>query len=214
MKIIMLGPPNSGKGSYALRLSPILGVPSISTGDLCREEVARGTELGKKIKEIMNKGGLQPDEVIIKMLDNRLKKEDCKKGFILDGYPRTLKQAGDLEKITKIDYVLNLVVPKWILFKRASLRETCEKCGEIYNLGYLKPKREGICDKCGGKLIQRDDDKEVAVKKRFQEYEEKTRPLVEFYKKKGILLNVSNNKIDTPPEIVVNKILDMLGVKK
>lgn len=210
----MLGPPNSGKGTYALRLSPILGVSSISTGELCREEAAKRTELGKKIKEIMDKGGLQPDEIIIEMIKNRLKKDDCKKGFILDGYPRTLKQAEELEKITKLDYVINLVVPEWVLLKRVSLRVTCEKCGEIYNLGYLKPKREGICDKCGGELIQRDDDKEGAVKKRFQEYEEKTRPLIDYYKKKGILLNVLNDKIETPPEDVVDKILIKLGVKK
>ena len=214
MKIVMLGPPNSGKGTYASRLSPKLGIPNISTGELCREEAAKGTELGKKIKEIMDRGGLQPDEVIIEMLRNRIKKDDCKKGFILDGFPRTLKQAEELEKITSLDHVINLVVPEWVLFKRLSLRVTCNKCGEIYNLGYLKPKKEGICDKCGGDIIQRDDDKEVAVKKRFQEYEEKTKPLIDYYKNKGIILNISNNKISPPPEMIVNKILDAMGVKK
>lgn len=214
MKIVMLGPQGSGKGTYASRLSPILKVPNISTGELCREEAAKGTELGKKIKEIMDRGGLQPDEVIMEMLRNRLKKDDCKKGFIFDGFPRTLKQAEELEKITGLDYVINLVVPEWVLLKRMSLRVTCKKCGEIYNLGYLKPKKEGICDKCGGKLIQRDDDKEEAIKKRLREYEEKTKPLIDYYKIKGILLNVSNDKIDTPPEIIVDKILDVMGAKK
>jgi adenylate kinase len=210
----MLGPQGSGKGTYGSRLSPILGVPYISAGELCREEAAKGTELGKKIKEIMNRGGLQPDEIIIEMLKKRLKKDDCKNGFIFDGFPRTLKQAEELEKITSLDYVINLVVPEWMLLKRMSLRVSCEKCEEIYNLGYLKPKKEGICDKCGGKLIQRDDDKEEAIKKRLREYEEKTKPLIDYYKSKGILLNISNNKIDTPPEIIVNKILDAMGVKK
>lgn len=214
MKLVIMGPQGSGKGTYASRLSPVLGVPNISTGDLCREEAAKGTELGKKIKEIMDRGGLQPDEVIIEMLKNRIKKDDCKKGFILDGFPRTLKQAEELEKIIKLDYVINLVVPQWVLLKRMSLRVTCEKCGEIYNLGYLKPKVEGICDKCGGRLIQRDDDKEEAIRKRLKEYEEKTKPLIDYYKSKGILLNISNDKIETPPEIVVDKILVTLGVKK
>lgn len=214
MRIIILGPQGSGKGTYASRLSLIFKIPHISTGDLCREEAAKGTELGKRIKEIMDKGGLQPDEIIIEMLKNRLKKDDCKNGFILDGFPRTLKQAEELDKISNIDHVLNLVVPEWILLKRLSLRVSCRKCGEIYNLGYLKPKKDGICDKCGGELFQRDDDKEEAIKKRLREYEEKTKPLIDYYKKKGILLNVSNNNIETPPEIVVNKILGMLGVKK
>ncbi len=214
MKLVIMGPQGSGKGTYASRLSPVLGVPNVSTGVLCREEAAKGTELGKKIKEIMDRGGLQPDEVIIEMLKNRIKKDDCKKGFILDGFPRTLKQAEELEKIIKLDYVINLVVPQWVLLKRMSLRVTCEKCGEIYNLGYLKPKVEGICDKCGGKLIQRDDDKEEAIRKRLKEYEEKTKPLIDYYKNKDILLNISNDKIETPPEIVVDKILIALGVKK
>jgi adenylate kinase len=214
MKIVLLGPQGSGKGTYASRLGPILKIPHISTGDLCREEAAKGTELGKKIKEIMDRGGLQPDEIIIEMLKNRLKKDDCKKGFVLDGFPRTLKQTKELEKITSLDYVVNLVVPHWILIKRLSLRVSCKKCGEIYNLGYLKPKKEGICDKCGGELIQRDDDKEEAIKMRLKEYEEKTKPLIDYYKNKGILVNVSNNKIDTPPEVIVDKILEVLGVKK
>lgn len=214
MKIVMLGPQGSGKGTYAMRLSPILGVPSISTGELCREEAAKGTELGKRIKEIMNRGGLQPDEVIMEMLQKRLKKDDCKKGFILDGFPRTLKQAQELGKITDLDYVINLVVPEWILLKRLSLRIACQKCGEIYNLGYLKPRTDGICDKCGGELVQREDDKKEAIKKRLREYEEKTKPLIDYYKNKGILLNISNDKIDTPPEPIVDKILDAMGVKK
>lgn len=214
MRLAIFGPQGSGKGTYASRLSPIFGVPHISTGDLCREEAAKGTKLGKKIKEIMDRGGLQSDEVIIEMLKNRISKDDCKKGFILDGFPRTLEQAEELDKITKLDHIINLVVPDWVLLKRLSLRVSCKKCGEIYNLGYLKPREEGICDKCGGKLAQRDDDKEDAIKKRLREYEEKTKPLIDYYKNKGILLNVSNDKIETPPEIVVDKILVILGVKK
>jgi len=214
MKIIMIGAPGTGKGTYASRLEKILGTPHISTGELCREEAAKGTELGKKIKEIMDRGGFQSDEIIMEMIKKRLKKEDCKNGFIFDGFPRTLKQAQELEKITTIDHVINLVVPDWILIKRLSLRISCKNCGEIYNLVYLKPKKEGICDKCGKKLIQRKDETSEGIKMRLKEYEKKTKPLIEYYKNKSILINISNNKIETPPKVVVDKILEILGVKK
>jgi adenylate kinase len=214
MKLIIIGPQGSGKGTYASRLSTILTIPHISTGDIFRENIAKKTELGKKVEKIIKDGMLVPDDIVLEVVKERLKKSDCKKGFIFDGFPRTLKQAEGLESIAKLDHTINLVVPDWVLIKRLSLRVSCDKCGEIYNLGYLKPKVEGICDKCGGKLIQRDDDKEDAIKKRLKEYEEKTKPLIDYYKNKGILLNISNDKIETPPEIVVDKILVALGVKK
>jgi adenylate kinase len=214
MKLIIMGPQGSGKGTYASRLSTIFGMPHISTGQIFRDNIAQGTPLGKEVDKFLKSGVLVPDDITLETVKNRLSEPDCKKGFIFDGFPRTLKQAEGLEKITKLDYVINLVVPDWVLIKRLSLRVTCEKCGEIYNLGYLKPKIEGICDKCGGRLIQRDDDKEEAIKKRLREYEEKTKPLIDYYKNKGILLNIFNDKIETPPEIVVDKILVALGVKK
>jgi adenylate kinase len=214
MKLIIIGPQGSGKGTYASRLSIIFGIPHISTGDIFRENIAKKTELGKKVEKILKDGMLVPDDIVLEVVKERLKKPDCKKGFIFDGFPRTLGQAEGLERIIKLDHVINLVVPDWILIKRLSLRVTCEKCGEIYNLGYLKPKVEGVCDKCGGKLIQRQDETPEAIKMRLREYEEKTKPLIDYYKNKGILLNVSNDKIETPPEIVVDKILSALGVKK
>jgi adenylate kinase len=210
----MLGPPGSGKGTYATRLSPKLGVPTISTGELCREEVKRGTELGAKIKKIMDAGGLQPDDVIIKMLEARIKKPDAKKGFILDGFPRTLPQAEALEKITKLDAVINLVVPEIVIIARLSARRQCRNCGEIYNTLYLKTKKEGICDKCGGELYQRDDDKPEAIKHRLTVYEESTSPLINFYKEKGIKIDIPCNSVDIPPEIQVGKIMDALKKHK
>ena len=214
MKIVMLGPQGSGKGTYASRLSPIFGVPHISTGQIFRDNMAEGTELGKKVKKFMDSGLLVPDDITIEIVKERINRPDCKNGFIFDGFPRTLKQAEEFEKITSLNYVINLVVPDQILIKRLSLRVCCKKCGEIYNLGYLKPKKEGVCDKCGEKLIQREDETEKAIKMRLKEYEEKTKPLINYYKNKGILLNVSNNEIETPPEVIVKKILEILGVKK
>ena len=214
MKIIMLGPQGSGKGTYASRLGPILGIPHISPGQIFRENIAEGTELGKKVEKFVKYGLLVPDDLTMETIKERINRPDCKNGFIFDGFPRTLKQAEEFEKISNFDYVINLVVPDCILIKRLSLRVSCKNCGEIYNLGYLKPKKEGICDKCGGKLIQRKDEIEEAIKIRLKEYEEKTKPLIDYYKNKGILINVSNNKIETPPEIIVDKILEILGVKK
>ena len=214
MRLVMLGPPGSGKGTYASRISPKLGVPMISTGDLCREEAAKGTELGKRIKKIMDAGGLQPDEVIIKMLKHRLEQPDAKKGFILDGFPRTLEQAKALEGITKIDAVINLVVPDRVIIARLSARRQCRKCGAIYNVLFLKPKKEGICDKCGGELYQRDDDKPEAIKERLKLYEEKTAPLINYYKERGLKIDISCNSVDIPPEVQVDKIMKALKEHK
>ncbi len=213
MKIIILGPQGSGKGTYASRLSPKLRIPHISTGDICREEVKKGTSLGKEIEKYVNAGELVPDEIIISMLKKRLEKEDCKNGFILDGFPRTLNQAKELEKIAPPDVALYLDVPEWILLERLTSRVICEKCGKIYNLRTLKPKKEGICDICGGKLIRRKDETPEAIKKRLEEYEKKTKPLISYYEEKGILKKVSCDKIDIPPEVMVEKILKILSVK-
>ena len=214
MKIVMLGPQGSGKGTYASRLGPILGIPHISPGQIFRGNIAEGTDLGKKVEKFVKAGLLVPDDLTMETIKERINRPDCKNGFIFDGFPRTLKQAEEFEKISDLDYVINLVVPDWVLIKRLSLRVSCKNCGEIYNLGYLKPKKEGICDKCGEKLAQREDEIEEAIKIRLKEYEEKTKPLIDYYKNKGILINVSNNKIETPPEIIVDKILEILGVKK
>ena len=215
IKIVMLGPPGSGKGTYANRMSPKLGdIPVISTGGLCREEVAKGTERGKQIKKIMDEGGLQPDEVIIEMLKDRINQPDAKKGFILDGYPRNIPQADALEKITKIDIVINLNVSEEIVIARLSARRQCTKCGEIFNTLYLKPKQEGICDKCGGELYQRDDDKPEAIKERLKIYHEQTSPLIKYYNEQGKMITITTTSVHTPPEEQVEKIMNALNEKE
>lgn len=210
MKIILLGPPGAGKGTYASRLTPILKLPHISSGDMVRDEIKAQTELGKLMKEYSNKGKLGPDEIMIKILAKRLRKPDCKKGCILDGFPRTIKQAEALEKIVKIDLVINLNVPDDIIITRLSNRLTCKKCGTIYNKLTLKPKRDNICDKCGGELYQREDDKPEVIQERLNVYRKKTEPLIEYYKKKDLLKNVSCNDLMTPPEVIVEKIKSII----
>lgn len=213
MKMIIIGPQGSGKGSYASRLSQIFGIPHISTGDICREESNAKTSLGKEIEKYMNVGKLVPDEIILQIVKKRLEKPDCKKGFIFDGFPRTIKQAEALGKITDIDIVLELDAPEWLLLKRLSNRRVCEKCEEIYNLLNVKPKKEGICDKCGGELIQRADETSAAIKERLVEYKENTEPLIGFYNKKGKLKKYFCDKFESSPEENVNGILKVLGVK-
>ena len=210
MKIILLGPPGAGKGTYASRLTPILKLPHISSGDMVRDEIKAQTELGKLMKEYSDKGKLGPDEIMIKILAKRLRKPDCKKGCILDGFPRTIKQAEALEKIVKIDLVINLNVPDDIIITRLSNRLTCKKCGTIYNKLTLKPKRDNICDKCGGELYQREDDKPEVIQERLNVYRKKTEPLIECYKKKDLLKNVSCNDLMTPPEVIVEKIKSII----
>jgi len=210
MRIVMLGPPGAGKGTYASRLTVRLGIPHISTGDMVREEIKKQTDLGLKIKEYSDRGALVPDEIIIKLLAERLRKPDCNRGFILDGFPRTISQAEALENIAKIDLVINLNVPDDIIITRLSNRLICSKCGAIYNLLTLKPKKEGVCDKCGGKLYQREDDKPEVIKERLNVYRKQTEPLIEYYAKKGLLRNVSCNDLMTPPEVIVEKIIEII----
>jgi len=213
MRIVMLGPPGAGKGTYASRLTMIWGVPHISTGDIVREEIEAQTELGKKIKQYSDKGELIPDETITQLLKKRLEKTDAKRGFILDGYPRTATQAEALEKISKADLVINLNVPDEIIITRLTNRVTCRKCGAIYNLLTLKPKKEGVCDHCGGELYLRDDDKPEVIQERLNVYREKTEPLIEYYMRKGLLRNVHCNDLTIPPEEIVKKILKVVGRK-
>ncbi len=213
MKIVMLGAPGAGKGTYASRLNASLGIPHISTGDMVREEIKAQTELGKKIKQYSDKGELVPDEIIIRLLADRIKKTDCKKGYILDGFPRTINQAEALGKISKIDVVVNLNVPDRIIVTRLSNRVTCKKCGAIYNLLTLKPKKEGVCDSCGGELIQRRDDQPEVIQERLNVYREKTEPLIQYYRKRRVLKNVSCDDLMTPPEAIIEKILKLLNKK-
>lgn len=199
MNLILLGAPGAGKGTQAKRIVEKYGIPQISTGDMLREAVAKGTELGKKAKEYMDQGKLVPDDIVIGIVRERLQQPDCKKGFILDGFPRTLAQAEALEGMLrelgrKIDAVINVAVPEEEVVKRIVNRRTCRKCGAVYHLIYAPPKVNGKCDKCGGELYQRDDDKEETVRERFRVYRKNTEPLIEFYRKKGILYDVDGTK--------------------
>ncbi len=199
MNLILLGPPGGGKGTQAKRIVEKYGIPQISTGDMFREAVAKGTELGKKAKEYMDRGELVPDEIVIGIVKERLAQPDCEKGFILDGFPRTLKQAEALDDILeemnkKIDAVININVPDEEIIKRIVYRRTCKNCGAVYNLIYSPPKEDNKCDKCGGELYQRDDDKEETVRERLRVYKEQTQPLIDYYKKKGVLYEVDGTK--------------------
>jgi len=208
---IIFGAPGSGKGTYASRLQARLGVDVIAMGDIFREIMKEETELGKKVKGCVEKGMLVPDDIVIEVLKNRLAKIPKVKGFILDGYPRTLEQAEILEEIAKIDVILLLKVPDWIIIERLSSRRICRNCGAVYNVRFLKPKVDMVCDKCGGPLYQRSDDTSEVVKKRIKVYEKQTRPILQFFKEKMVPFVVANcNALDTPPEIMVETILKEL----
>jgi adenylate kinase len=193
MNIVLFGPPGIGKGTVAVKLSKKLQIPHIATGDMLRKNVSEKTELGIKAKSHMDSGGLVPDELVIEMIKERLQKDDCNNGFILDGFPRTINQAEEIAKAVKIDRVVNIQANDDIIIERLSRRRVCEKCGFIYHLDFIKPKKDGICDKCNGQLHQREDDKPKAVKERLKVYKEKTEPLINYYKEKGILVDVDGS---------------------
>ena len=208
MKAIMLGAPGAGKGTYASRLKEKLDVETIATGDIFRELAKENSDLARKVKGYMEKGLLVPDDFVIEVLKQRLSKIPKGKGFILDGFPRTMEQAKMLDAITKIDVILMLDVPDWIIIERLSTRRICKNCGTVYNILYLKPKVGGICDKCGGQLYQRSDDNPEVIKKRLQVYKEQTTPLIEFFKEKKIPFVISGTTaLDQPPEPIVEKML-------
>ena len=191
MKIIFLGAPGSGKGTHATRVKTELGVPHISTGDIFRENIKGGTPLGVLAKSYIDKGALVPDDVVIKIVEDRLSREDCKSGFILDGFPRTIYQAEALKKIASIDVVVNLVVDDEAIVKRVAGRRMC-RCGETYNVAFLNG--SNVCAKCGGELYQRDDDKEETVKSRLEVYHKETAPLIDYYRKEGLLKDVDGSQ--------------------
>ena len=190
MKLVLIGAPAAGKGTQAARLVKHYGIAHISTGDMLREEVAKGTELGNQAKSIMAAGGLVSDELIIAIVQERIKKDDCAKGFILDGFPRTVVQAEKLEEMVKLDKVVYINAPDEVMLERLTARQTCPKCGATYNKMFLPSKVEGICDGCGEKLTQRKDDTVEAGQKRIQTFHEQSEPLVGFYEKEGILFEV------------------------
>ena len=211
MNAIIFGAPGSGKGTYSSRLRSRLGIDVIATGDIFRENLKAETPLGKKVKSYVEKGLLVPDDIVINMLKRRLAKVPKEKGFILDGYPRTIEQAKALEDIVKIDVILLQMVPDWIIVERLSSRRICKSCGAVYNVRFLKPKVDGVCDKCGGSLYQRLDDTPEVVKRRLQIYQDQTSPLLQYYKEKNLPFIVSSiTALDTPPETVVNTMIDEL----
>ena len=212
MKIVMFGPPGSGKGTYASRLSAKLRIPHISTGDLVREEIKNGSEIGKRINDYSSRGLLVPDNVICEILQERILQSDCANGFILDGFPRTIPQAQELQKISKTDLVINLQVPDAIMIERLAARQTCRNCGSIYNQRFLKPSVPGRCDKCGGELYQREDDKPKVIQQRLELYRKQTRPLLDHYTETNQVRNVANDEASVPPEKVVEQILQILRV--
>ena len=207
MKAVIFGAPGSGKGTYASRLHARLGVDVIAMGDIFREMMKEDSELGRKIKGYVEKGLLVPDIIVDEVLKQRLTKV-LSGGFLLDGYPRTVEQAANLEKIAKIDVVILLMVPDWIIIERLSTRRICRNCGAVYNIRFLKPKVEGVCDKCGGPLYQRSDDTPEVIKKRLQLYEEQTQPIVQIFREKKVPFVVAHcDKLDMPPETVVEEIV-------
>lgn len=195
MKIIMLGAPGAGKGTQAKMIAEKYGVPHVSTGDIFRVNIKNGTQLGMEAKKYMDQGLLVPDELTVKILLDRVAKEDCKNGYVLDGFPRTIPQAEVLDKALteindKIDYAINVDVPDENIIRRMGGRRACLSCGATYHIEHIPPKQEGICDVCGKELVLRDDDKPETVKNRLDVYHKQTQPLIDFYEAKGILRSV------------------------
>ena len=213
MKIIMLGAPGAGKGTQAKQIAGKYGIPHISTGDIFRANIKNGTELGKKAKEYMDQGLLVPDELTCDLVMDRIHEDDCAKGFVLDGFPRTIPQAealtAALEKSgEKMEYAIDVNVPDENIVNRMSGRRACLDCGATYHIVAIPPKQEGICDNCGAKLVLRDDDKPETVQKRLDVYHEQTQPLIDYYNKAGILKTVDGT---LPMEEVFDEIVKILS---
>ena len=213
MKIVMLGAPGAGKGTQAKMIAEKYGIPHVSTGDIFRANIKNGTELGKEAKKYMDQGLLVPDELTVKILLDRVAQDDCKNGYVLDGFPRTIPQAEVLEEaLTKlgdrIDYAINVEVPDENIVKRMGGRRACVNCGATYHIEHVPPKKEGICDNCGSELILRDDDKPETVKNRLSVYHKQTQPLIDFYNGKGVLRTVDGT-VDMKD--VFNAIVAILG---
>ncbi|MFQ5586324.1 MAG: adenylate kinase [Thermodesulfobacteriota bacterium] len=212
MNIILLGKPGSGKGTQGKPLAEHYHVPTIATGDILRAAVREKTPLGVKAREYMDKGQLVPDELVVEMVIDRLKGEECRNGFILDGFPRNIGQAEALDEALSsfgkgIDCVVNVAVDDREIIKRLSGRRTCRKCGEAYHIVFNMPLNRGVCDKCGGELYQRDDDSEETIDARLKVYNEQTAPLIEFYQKKGVIKNINGvGGVDQVKEQIINAI--------
>lgn len=213
MKIIMLGAPGAGKGTQAKQIADKYSIPHISTGDIFRANIKNGTELGKKAKQYMDQGALVPDELTCDLVMDRIQQDDCKNGFVLDGFPRTIPQAEALDaalgKINeKMDYAIDVDVPDENIVNRMSGRRACLNCGATYHLISIPPKVEGICDRCGSEIVLREDDKPETVQKRLKVYHEQTQPLLDYYKNQGILKSVDGTQ---PMDEVFKAIVTILG---
>ena len=213
MKIIMLGAPGAGKGTQAKMIAEKYGVPHVSTGDIFRANIKNGTQLGMEAKKYMDQGLLVPDELTVRILLDRVAQDDCKNGYVLDGFPRTIPQAQVLDEALtklgdKIDYAIDVDVPDENIIRRMSGRRACLTCVATYHIEHIPPKKEGICDKCGSELVLRDDDKPETVKNRLAVYHEQTQPLIDFYEKKGVLRTVDGT---LPMEEVFAAITGILG---
>lgn len=209
MRLVLLGPPGAGKGTQALSIVQKYDIPHISTGDIFRKNIKEGTELGKQAKDYMDKGLLVPDELVVEIVKSRLMEDDCKAGFLLDGFPRTVNQADELDKVLgnmnmNLNKVVNIEVDKSILIGRAVGRRICRSCGAAFHIEFNPSKEAGKCDHCGGELYLRDDDNEETVTKRIEVYIDQTTPLVEYYTQKGILVNIDGQQsIDKVLEDIV-----------
>jgi adenylate kinase len=216
MRLILLGAPGAGKGTHCIKIGERYGLKHLSSGDILRQNRAQNTELGKQASSYMDSGGLVPDELIVKMMIDAIGKAQ-KKGFVLDGFPRTVNQAGELDKSLaeakkKIDIVLNLNVNDEAVIKRITGRRSCPACGAVYHIENMKPKVSDVCDKCGGKLMQRPDDTKEVVQNRLEHYYKQTAPVVDYYRAKGLILDIDGNK---PPDEVKRVIFEKLdGLKK
>lgn len=204
MKLILLGPPGVGKGTQAQKICEQFNAEQISTGDMLRGEIKAGTELGKKAEEIIKAGKLVPDDIILGMVENKLFGVNKPKKYILDGFPRTIPQAEGLDQMygrhnEKLDMVISLEAPEELIIKRLSARRSCKNCNQVYHLVTMPPKKENVCDKCGGPLFQREDDKPETVKNRLEVYKKQTEPLIDYYDKKGLLKTVDST--GTPNEV-------------
>ena len=199
LRTILLGPPGAGKGTQAVKIVEKYSIPHISTGDIFRENIKNETELGKRAKSYMDRGELVPDELVVEIATDRLTKDDCKNGFLLDGFPRTIFQAEKLDEFLakrgeKIDKVINIDVETDALVKRITGRRVCKSCGASYHVVNIPPKKDGVCDLCNGELIQRADDTEETVLNRIDVYNKQTKPLVDYYDKAGVIVNIDGNK--------------------